>query len=175
MNRSELLSGLSPAARKAVEAQLEVSRKEKPSKCVGKHKETMALVLPEYIEHGAVSVWVPIRLYSEANLRQNWRAVHKRTKSQREAVCLMFLPVRKCIPKPPLRVKIVRYGAKLMDSDNLQRSAKAVRDEVAAIIGVDDGDPRVKYEYDQVAGIQYKSGKVWIHIAPAVPPKDQQV
>lgn len=39
----------------------------------------------------------------------------------------------------PCTVRIVRCGPRELDDDNLETSCKAVRDEVAAWLGVDDG------------------------------------
>jgi hypothetical protein len=48
------------------------------------------------------------------------------------------------------RVLIVRYGRRTLDDDNLATSYKNFRDELAAQLGIDDGDPRIKFSYDQV-------------------------
>lgn len=37
-----------------------------------------------------------------------------------------------------------------LDSDNLQGSLKPCRDAIAVTIGIDDGDPRLRWEYAQV-------------------------
>lgn len=46
---------------------------------------------------------------------------------------------------PPCEVRIVRLAPAQLDDDNLARACKAVRDEVAAWLGVDDRDPRVTW------------------------------
>lgn len=51
-----------------------------------------------------------------------------------------------------VRVAIVRVGGRRMDDDNLRIAAKWVRDTVALFLGVDDGDPRLRWEYDQSPG-----------------------
>lgn len=47
-------------------------------------------------------------------------------------------------------VTIVSYRRKLLDGDNLQGGAKSLRDAIADTIGMDDADPRLKFEYAQV-------------------------
>lgn len=47
-------------------------------------------------------------------------------------------------------VTFVRHGRRLLDDDNLTASLKPIRDEVAAQLGIDDGDPRVRWECGQV-------------------------
>ncbi len=48
------------------------------------------------------------------------------------------------------RVLIVRYGRKILDDDNLAASYKGLRDHIATLVSVDDGDSRIKFEYAQV-------------------------
>lgn len=54
-------------------------------------------------------------------------------------------------PKPPLVVKLSRIiqRGQPLDDDNLRSALKAIRDAVAAYLGVDDGSPEVRYEYSQ--------------------------
>lgn len=57
-------------------------------------------------------------------------------------------------------VTIVRCGAKTLDDDNLRTGAKPLRDAIATTLGIDDGDPRVKWEYGQVAGTEGQQGTI---------------
>jgi hypothetical protein len=96
----------------------------------------------------SVSLTLPLRLYSEANgSHGHWAAKARRVKAQRGAVALALRPHK--APPLPATVTITRVGAQSLDGDNLQRSAKAVRDEIAAWLGVDDRDGRVTWEYRQ--------------------------
>lgn len=47
-------------------------------------------------------------------------------------------------------VCIVSYRSRLVDSDNLCAGAKPLRDLIAGQLGIDDGDGRIRFEYDQV-------------------------
>lgn len=92
----------------------------------------------------------PIKTISEANNRDHWTKKSKRRKSQQQEVDIMLLNAlqgRKVAL--PCVVRLTRIGAKALDSDNLAGSFKAVRDAIARRIGIDDGDPRIKFEYDQ--------------------------
>jgi hypothetical protein len=101
----------------------------------------------------AVAVYLPIRAESEANKREHW-AVRKKRKDAQQ------LTVREKMNglKPTLRrlgdryhVTLTRLGKRKMDKDNLAGSFKHVQDEVARILGVDDGDEaRVTWDYQQL-------------------------
>lgn len=94
----------------------------------------------------------PVKTISEANNRDHWRKKSERRKSQQQEVDIMLLNAlqgRKVAL--PCVVKLTRIGAKVLDSDNLAGSFKAVRDAIARRIGIDDGDSRIRFEYDQAA------------------------
>lgn len=46
-------------------------------------------------------------------------------------------------------VSLIRFGSRDLDSDNLAASFKPLRDAIAYTLGVDDGDPRVRWQYGQ--------------------------
>lgn len=56
------------------------------------------------------------------------------------------------LPKPPLVVLITRIGPRKLDDDNLASACKYVRDEIARIIGLDDGSPLYTWQYAQRTG-----------------------
>jgi hypothetical protein len=99
-----------------------------------------------------LAVSVPIAVVSEAN--QSWNQSRftkgKRVKAQRDAV-RVYLRAKLChLPGDrfplPARCTLVRIAARELDTDNLAGAFKAVRDEVAALLGVDDG-PRGPVEW----------------------------
>lgn len=49
-----------------------------------------------------------------------------------------------------LVVCLVSFRRKLLDDDNLSGSCKHLRDAIAASLGLDDGDKRIRWEYGQV-------------------------
>jgi hypothetical protein len=48
-----------------------------------------------------------------------------------------------------IRIAFMRWGPRALDDDNLRASLKAIRDGVADALGIDDGDPRITWEYAQ--------------------------
>ena len=95
----------------------------------------------------------PVRIESEANRRDHWAARHRRFAKQRQVVALHLLALGGMArPKPPLVVTLVRIGPRRLDVDNLAGGFKAVIDQVAAWLGVDDGDPRMMWQFAQQRG-----------------------
>lgn len=99
----------------------------------------------------ALDVTIPgLRLVSEANARGAWHSGAKRAASQRRTVGLV-LRTRRPVAVPCV-VTITRIAPCQLDNDNLARAAKAVRDEVARWLGVDDRDVRVVWHVAQAKG-----------------------
>lgn len=96
-----------------------------------------------------VEVAIPLRLVSEANSREHWRVVAKRKKAQRQAVLIALRSTRQPAVPIPCTVTLCRYSPRQLDSDNLQSACKAVRDEIAAWLGIDDRSPLVSWVYQQ--------------------------
>lgn len=104
-----------------------------------------------------MTFFVPIKTVSEANTREHWRVKAKRVKAQRLSVQAVFPMFAKHLwPSPSkdrLVVTLTRFGRRLLDSDNLQSSFKAVRDQVAACLGRDDGPKSgIRWDYEQFIG-----------------------
>lgn len=93
-----------------------------------------------------IRVEIPgLRLVSEANERGAWFKGARRAATQRRVVGLVLRTRRP--PPLPCVVRIVRVAPRDLDvGDNRTASAKAVRDEIAAWLGVDDGDESVRWE-----------------------------
>lgn len=93
-------------------------------------------------------VVVPMRLPSAANLREHWAVKAKREREQRRWTGLRLRTEAQMRPSAAgavrsasrVRCTLTRVGPRQLDSDNVSRAFKAVRDEVAAWVGVDDGD-----------------------------------
>lgn len=92
-----------------------------------------------------MQILLPIKTVSLTNQREHWRVRHRRTQYQREAVALLM---PKGVPVP-CTVKLTRISPGVLDDDNLPASMKSVRDEIAKLSGIDDRDPRVRWEYAQ--------------------------
>lgn len=91
---------------------------------------------------------IPLKTVSGANAREHHMARARRVKKEREAV--MWMTNGKTPPAVPCIVTLTRVGPTSgLDLDNLQSSQKAVRDQIAQWLGIDDRDLRVTWKYDQ--------------------------
>jgi len=87
---------------------------------------------------------LPLRTGRGLNGREHHMARHRRVKTEREAVAWLLRGKRP--PAPPVVVTMTRLAPSSgLDSDNLQGALKAVRDELAMWLGLDDADPRVTW------------------------------
>lgn len=99
-----------------------------------------------------LDISAPIKVVSEANRggREHWSVRVKRKKDQQAEIHAELsnaLLGRQVIL--PCQVTLTRIGPKKMDDDNLARAFKGIRDAIAAKLGVDDGDSKVKWLYEQ--------------------------
>jgi hypothetical protein len=92
---------------------------------------------------------IPIRTVPGMNAREHFRVRAKRVKAERQAVAWSLIGKDK--PATPLVVLLTRCApSNGLDDDNLAGSLKAVRDEIARWLGVDDKDrATVRYVYAQ--------------------------
>lgn len=103
---------------------------------------------------------LPVATVSEANRRDHWAVKAKRVKAQRHAAYVL------CPAVPlPCVVRLTRLASRDLDCDNLAGAMKAVRDGIADRLGVDDRDPRVRWEYAQQRQKGAK-GEVRIELRP---------
>jgi hypothetical protein len=89
---------------------------------------------------------LPLRIESVANLREHWRKRAARAKGHKLAA--LAVPVHPL----PCVVTLTRIAPRELDDDNLQSGFKALRDGIAARLGVDDRDPRIRFQYRQQKG-----------------------
>ena len=95
-----------------------------------------------------VKIRMPIHVISEANNRDHWSLKTKRRVAQQKEFVVLWRNAKVKIDFP-CKVIFTRFGAKLLDSDNLAGAFKFVRDQLAREAGVDDGSPLWKFEYRQ--------------------------
>lgn len=111
------------------------------------------------VEQARCSIRFPLRIKSEMNLREHWAARHKRFKNQAMTTCLYLRSsanLLRLVPLP-LTVKLCRFGPRMLDDDNLAGGFKAVRDEIAKFLRVNDGDKsKVRFLYDQDKSKNYE-------------------
>lgn len=116
-----------------------------------------------------VSLQVPIKVLSEANLREHWATRARRAKGQRKTVA-QELWAHTGKPRAtldrPLAVTLTRIAPRALDDDNLAGGFKHVRDGIADWLGIDDRhDGLVAYRYQQERG-KPKQYRVRIDINP---------
>lgn len=97
-------------------------------------------------------ILVPIKTGNGLNSREHWRARADRVKRERTTTYWRIVTHAK--PPIPCVVNLCRIAPSSgLDDDNLPGSLKAVRDEIAQWLGVDDRhDHIVKYRYSQERG-----------------------
>ena len=76
-----------------------------------------------------------------------WRGV----KVQKTKMVRVLAPVWAERLAGGLTITLTRYAAKLLDDDGLRRGFKHIRDGVADAFAVADNDPRLTFEYSQIA------------------------
>lgn len=109
-----------------------------------------------------IQVTIPIRTTTGLNSRESWQARAKRVKRERAATMQALLAfvhwerktklLRVLAGAGVVSVELERVSPREADSDNVVGGLKAVRDEVAAWLGIDDGDPRIVWSYSQSRG-----------------------
>ena len=103
----------------------------------------------------------PMKLESRTNQREHWSKQWRRDKHQKDIVRQLLLTKRLELPHGPwdiflIRIKPEDRRVKFLDSDNLQASFKAIRDQVADWLGIDDGDESAaSWNYSQETGPEY--------------------
>jgi hypothetical protein len=144
----------SPAATKPVRA------KRGTGKAARRKQANVRAVVESRVE-GDVLI-LPIRVTTESNTGGNKAKIGRR-RTQRfvtGAGLRLMKRINGGVPPFPARVTFTRVrpaGRRALDTDNLCSAFKAVRDEVAAFYGVDDGDPRWDWQYPpEVVGARYE-------------------
>lgn len=103
-----------------------------------------------------LTLTIPLKVTYTLNSRLHWSQRAKMRKAERGAVVLAFATcgMRPRPPQPHWRwnIALTRVGPREMDDDNVAGALKAIRDEIAKQLGVDDRDKRVTWTYHQVKG-----------------------
>ena len=101
----------------------------------------------------------PVKIYSEANIREHWTKGYKRKKEQRWAIQSYLKISLKEPPSLPVTVHLTRIAPRLLDSqDNLRSAFKGVIDTIADYLipglapGRADGDERIQWTFQQKKG-----------------------
>jgi len=103
-----------------------------------------------------MKILLAIRTESEANLRENWHVKAKRVRMQRQITRVMVGQCRKDwrddLPGTTHVITLTRIAPRPLDTDNLARSFKAIRDGIADTLEIDDGSKRLTWNYGQEKG-----------------------
>ena len=119
------------------------------------------------------SLYVPIRIPSETNLREHWSRKHKRRKLQKAGISLIWRTSDLSHIKPPVTIRLTRIAPRSLDWDNLLAALKGPRDIIASLIlpnlapGQADDGHGIIFEYDQKKGAPKEYGLLIEVLAPA--------
>jgi hypothetical protein len=100
------------------------------------------------------SVVVNVRTLSETNRRDRWGLIERKAAQKKEtfeSVAVDLGKGQKLPPRGPWFVRFTRVSSNHLDPGNLPAALKAVEDQVAACLGVDDGSPLYEPSYRQEA------------------------
>ena len=101
----------------------------------------------------SLTLTIPIRTKTGLNSREHPLARKRRVQQERAMTALMLRGHLRPDGGFPVVVELTRISPRLADGDNAIGGCKALRDEVAAWLGVDDGDAeRVRWFYRQERG-----------------------
>lgn len=98
---------------------------------------------------GAITVALPIKTVSEANQREHWANRHRRKKAQQAIAVPILQAALRPIPTPPLAITFTRVSVSKMDADNLAGAMKHIQDALCHVLGIDDGDDKLRFAYAQ--------------------------
>lgn len=103
----------------------------------------------------SLDIWLPLLTVSEANMREHWAVKAKRKKQHTQVAAMLTRSAFSGVvgkPPLPLCITLTRHGKRRLDPDNLAGSFKGIQDGIAKALGVDDGDERLTWVYDQRKG-----------------------
>lgn len=106
----------------------------------------------------ALEFIIPLRIQSAANLREHWAVKARRVKKERAISRVVLAGVmagRNADLGPlPAVITLTRVAPRKIrdEHDNLRSAFKAVADGIAEAFGIDDGDPRISWNYAQEKG-----------------------
>jgi hypothetical protein len=105
----------------------------------------------------SITLEVGCQVRSEPNERCHWAVRRRRFQEQAGALrtaweASPFAVVESWEHLLPLRVTFTRVGKRKLDTDNLSGGFKGLRDALAELLGIDDGDELLTWEYQQERG-----------------------
>lgn len=128
-----------------------------------------------------MKMMVPIRTHLGLNARLHPFARYRIGLQEKNAVRVYWALERnaaRCAVRkmPAWRITLTRISpaSKKADDDNVVGGLKIIRDELARLIGIDDGSPRVQWMYQQVRGQWGVMIEIEEAPAPSAQPRDEQ-
>ena len=116
----------------------------------------------------AYHISLPVRVYSNANLREHWAVRATRARQQHRVVAVEMqatCPSSVRSHQGRLAIHLCRVGKRMMDDDNLAGGFKAIRDKVAAQLGRDDGpNSGITWVYSQRSGNGEYAAEITIEV-----------
>ncbi len=89
-----------------------------------------------------------LKTVSEANQREHWRKKYQRKLDQQFYFRARWRYLKGTVTLPAT-ITFTRFSCKTLDADNLAGAFKHVQDALAKEIGIDDGDGRITWKYEQ--------------------------
>lgn len=107
------------------------------------------------------SCYIPVATALGLNSREHYMARKRRVANERYVTASVLRTSKLDLPPLPLVVTLTRIAPGTLDDDNLPGSLKAIRDEIAAFLGVNDRLREVvRYEYSQRRGAKGERGVI---------------
>lgn len=113
-----------------------------------------------------------LRIVPEMNRREHWAVRQRRFKDHKVTIWAQWNRLEHWLrtaaryaawDASQFSVTLIRIGGRTMDSDNLASGFKAIRDQIADCLKIDDGDMRCEWRYAQ------EKGPVGVRIEIAIP------
>lgn len=107
------------------------------------------------------SLYIPLRIYSQANISEHWSKKYKRNKEISRVIRLLWETSELSDLKLPVLIKFIREAPRSLDSDNLVMAFKTARDTVSDLLipglapGRADGGAGIDFEYGQQKNSSY--------------------
>lgn len=117
------------------------------AKSARKRKAIRTMLIRPEAGPGRWAIVLPLRTLNRTNQREHWTGTHKRSSQERGIVWGMLAMNRGDLPRVPWLIRMTRTGPQILDDDNLRAALKSVRDGIADAAGLDDADPRLRFEY----------------------------
>lgn len=116
-------------------------------------------------EGDKTTVVLYVKTVSELNQRECWQARLRRKKAQQSAARPVFLAAFNLTrPKPPLAITFTRVSVMRLDPDAIGCAMKHLQDCLCSVLGIDDGDDRLTFVYQQRRASSRREARVEVEV-----------